>query len=165
MERLAYSKKALGWIPLAFLLHNIEEIIMAKSFTPLIEHTDFTYTPFALGIVLLSAIVIILFRASESFKLGKYYLHFNAGLLVGMCLTTLISHIGGAIYLKQYTPGLVSGIILYFPLAYYIFKSDIKPNLHSTSLKKALVFVPICFIALTIAMLYLSLLITPLIFS
>lgn len=165
MEKLAYSKKALGLIPLAFLIHNIEEIIMAKSFTPLFEETAFTYTPFAMGIVLLSAIVILLFRASESFKLGRYFLHFNAGILVGMLLNTIISHIGGAIYLKQYTPGLATGILLYFPLAWYIYKSDIKPNLHSASLKKALVIVPIAFLVLAVAMLYLSLALTPIIFS
>lgn len=165
MEKLAYSKKALGLIPLAFLLHNIEEIVMAKSFTPLFEHTDFTYTPFALGVVLISGIIIALFRASESFKMGKYFIHFNAGILVGMVLNVIVSHIGGAIYLKQYTPGLVTGILLYFPLAWYIYKNDIKPNLHSASLKKALIMVPIGFLALTVAMLYLALLLTPIIFS
>ena len=77
MEKLAYSKKALGLIPLFFLIHNIEEIIMAKNYTPLFELTDFTYTPFALGVVMLSAVIILLFRLSEYYKFGKYFLQIS----------------------------------------------------------------------------------------
>ncbi len=165
MEKLAYSKKALGLIPLFFLIHNIEEIIMAKNFTPLFELTDFTYTPFALGVVMLSAVIILLFRLSEYYKFGKYFLHFNVGILIGIVLNVFISHIGGAIYLKQYTPGLATGIFLIFPLAWYIFKSDIKPNLHSASLRKSMLFIPLAFLVLVFAMLYLGLALSPILFS
>lgn len=164
MEQV-YNKRTLGLVVPAFLIHNIEEIISFKSFTLYYDYTDFTYTSLALGITLLSAFVVVLYRFADKYKFGEYALHFNAGLVVAMLLNAFFPHILGAIYLKAYVPGLITAIVLILPFAFYFFKHEIRPNLHIKSLKYSLVLVPVGILLLTALSLGISLLVTPLIFG
>jgi len=124
-----------------FLLHDLEEIIFVESFIKknrnqvigkvpvriskrLDKMFNITSGQFAFA-VLLEFIVFIpfVFIAAEQ---GKFFIFLSFNTLF---LLHVFTHFGQSLYLKMYTPGVVSAVLLVLPYSIYLFISLIMENL------------------------------------
>jgi hypothetical protein len=156
MSNISFNKKLLNLLPMAFILHNIEELFTMKNFAPYFEKSSLEYTPFAIAIVVLSALVIGSMRLSESLKNGKYFFHVHAALCATLFLNAFIPHIVGAIYFKAMTPGLFTAVLLNLPLSIYCFIKEIKPNLKQQKVAFSLIMGPLSIAGITLLLLLAS---------
>ncbi len=155
MSDFAYNKRRFYLIPLFFIIHNIEEIIMIKRNNIYYELTGIDFTAFSTAVLLLSAIVVFTFRYSEIFKNGHYFYYVAIGLLSAMFFNLLFSHIGTSIYYKVIAPGLFSSIFLFLPLTIYIFFKDLKSVINRKEIILSLIIGPLILVSLT-ALLFLG---------
>lgn len=157
MENLSFNRRNLNLIPLAFIINNIETLVASKYCEAMYQYTDFTFTSMGFGLLLISLLVTLLFYFAENFRSGKYFIHFNAGLLVSLAVVSIYPHIYYSIALGQYIPGLVTSVLL-LPFIWLIFKKEIKPNLFSAGVKKSLITLSLPLLVIYAASMYLSLL-------
>lgn len=112
------------WLFVSFLiasaLHMVEEFFLPGGFMAFMKRMNPAFAPFVnnpVAIVinglqlLLCIIVIFVGRSNLSFSLSAASLIFINGLV----------HLGGAIKLRSYVPGVVTGSIIYIPLSVYAF--------------------------------------------
>jgi hypothetical protein len=114
----------MDWLFVGFLiasiLHMVEEFFFPGGFMALIKKMNPAFAPFVnvpMAIVinglqlLLCVIVIIVGRSNLAFSLSAAGLIFVNGLV----------HMGGAVRLRGYVPGVITGSVIYIPLAVYAF--------------------------------------------
>jgi hypothetical protein len=112
------------WIFVGFLiasmLHMVEEFFFPGGFMTVMKRMNPTFAPFvnvpaAVVInglqLMLCIIVIFVGRSNLAFSLSAASLLFINGLM----------HLGGAIRLKGYAPGVITGSVLYLPLSVFAF--------------------------------------------
>jgi len=102
MQALKFTKNNNILIPILFILNMLEVILTVKHFTPLYKFSGFTFTTFSIGIVVISILIILLYRLSEKIKEGEFYNRFNIGLLHYLLVIVLVCYIGGFLYFKRY---------------------------------------------------------------
>lgn len=103
----------------AFLLHNIEEALAICRYP--VENPFLIIQPancqhFIGAVLIMSLIVVTLFIAAMWTKQPKVYLFISTAIAAGLVLNVLIPHIIIAIYGLDYTPGLVTAVLLNLPL-------------------------------------------------
>jgi len=105
---------------IASMLHMVEEYFFPGGFMAVMKRMNPAFAPFVNvpmaivinGLQLLLCIVVIFVGVSNlAFSLSAAALLFINGL----------AHIGGAIRLRGYAPGVISGSVLYLPLSVYSF--------------------------------------------
>lgn len=146
--------QSLVWLFLvAFMLHDLEEIIVVESWIksnklqvmhkvpvrisrPLDKVLDITSAQFAVA-VLLEFIVFIPFTylAAEQ---GSYFVFLAINTLF---LLHVFTHVGQSLYLKQYTPGVVSAVIVILPYTLYLFYTLLSEQL--VTWKEVLLSIPV----------------------
>jgi hypothetical protein len=148
----------IDWIFIAFLiasmLHMVEEFFFPGGFMEIMKKMNPAFAPFVNaraaiiinGLQLLGCIAVIFVgRSNLVFSLSVASLLFLNGLM----------HIAGAIRLRGYAPGAISGTVLYLPLsvyAFYFFTAS--GELHSTDTIAAIglgilyQLVPLCYFLL-----------------
>lgn len=102
------------------MLHMVEEFFFPGGFMTVMKRMNPTFAPFvnvpaAVVInglqLMLCIIVIFVGRSNLAFSLSAASLLFINGLM----------HLGGAIRLKGYAPGVITGSVLYLPLSVFAF--------------------------------------------
>jgi hypothetical protein len=156
MSEFAFNRKRFYLIPLFFIIHNMEEILLFKRTNVYYELTGIDFTAFSVAVLLISAIVVFAFRFSEIYKNGHYFYYIAIGLLTGMVLNALTAHLIGSIYFKTLMPGLISSLVLILPLACYIFIKDLKSVIKRKNIILSMIIIPIVMLALTAGLLYSS---------
>ena len=105
---------------IASMLHMVEEYFFPGGFMVVMKRMNPAFAPFVnvpMAIVinclqlLLCIVVIFVGVSSLAFSLSAAALLFINGLM----------HIGGAIRLKGYAPGVITGSVIYIPLSVYTF--------------------------------------------
>jgi hypothetical protein len=103
----------------SFILHNIEEAIVICSY-PVQSPVSFiepeSCRQFLWAVSLLTMIVIVFFVAAVLTKKQTVYLLISTAIASGLVLNVLIPHLVVALYTFNYTPGLVTGVVLNLPL-------------------------------------------------
>ena len=155
METLTFSRKNLSYLPLAFIIANIETIIAAKSCEAMYTYTDFTFTSMGIGLLLVSLLVALLFSWFEKYQSGKYLVHYSAGLLLSVAVVSIFPHICYSIVLRQYLPGLVTSVLI-LPFLWFIFKKEIKPNFIEKTVKFSMCWGSVCLLIAYSICMYLS---------
>jgi hypothetical protein len=134
---LAGSSRGLYWLlPAAFIVHDAEELFMmpawaaahrealrtALSRAGLGEYAPavpagFTHTAVAIGILLLPFLAVTAgaWRRPRSFAWRALY-----GGLLGTFFLHAFVHVGQAIVLRAYTPGLVTAVLVVIPASSYL---------------------------------------------
>lgn len=127
-SHLTASRKALTFLTAAFILHNAEEAftmpqqtVSPDSIIPLP-----TYSEFLLAVSLLTIAVVAAYLLAMKTKRQRLFLFISATLSVSMLFNAFIPHISAAIYTLQYTPGLVTAVLLNLPLSSLVI-ARIKP--------------------------------------
>lgn len=128
------SLKAVKILPFAFAVHNFEEAwtICDKGFmhyNPLVVNA----MQFIVAVSLFTILGFILVFGKKFYKSAKHYQYAVTGFSGMLFLNVFFPHVFSAIYLQNYTPGLISASTIIFPLSgsilWRIFKSKIFTNM------------------------------------
>lgn len=158
------TMQSLVWFFLvAFMLHDLEEIIFVESWIKkhkqqvmhkvpmrvskqLDKVLNITSGQFAVA-VLLEFIVFIPFTylAAEQ---GSYFIFLAINTLL---LLHVFTHVGQSLYLKQYTPGVVSAVIVTLPYTLYLFHQLLSEQLVTWT--EILLSIPVGFLVVPLVLL------------
>jgi hypothetical protein len=127
------ARTAFAALIVSFLFHNIEEAISICTYpvqSPLSFIKPASCNQFLCAVSIMSFIVIVLFLTAMLTKQPKVYLIISTAIAAGLVLNVLIPHTIIAIYRLDYTPGLVTAILLNLPLGLFTLLKN-RPNFTS----------------------------------
>ncbi len=129
MTQLKHLDKLISLLPFAFAFHNIEEALTIAQWS--ISNPNFYKVPVSTKqfLIAVGIFTIIGFLITFSIKkrlTEKHYYLIISGFSGMIMMNVFFPHLLGFIYTKNYTPGLVTGLILNLPLTIYILNSLIK---------------------------------------
>ncbi len=120
------SSKALIWsFPLAFLLHDLEEILTMETFVratresipPLLRDLAEIKTP-QVGLAVAIELVLITFSSLLASRAARN-MHLFTLLLAGFYIHAL-GHLASALALRRYTPGVITALLVVLPFSRYV---------------------------------------------
>lgn len=155
------SIQGLIWLfPVIFMLHDFEEIIFVEgwfrknypilteripaSFRPLLaKFSSMTGTQFAVAVLTEFIVFIPVTFAAAEHGFLYMFLAFNSILFLHV-----FTHAGQALFLRMYTPGVVTAVLITLPYAAYLFyrllrEGLISWNLLLSSIPAGLIVIPI----------------------
>ncbi|MEI8048287.1 MAG: HXXEE domain-containing protein [Bacteroidota bacterium] len=103
----------------AFVFHNIEEAISICRYpvhTPVSFIQPANCRQFVVAVMIITLVVLISFVVALRTKQEAVYILISTAISAGLVLNVLIPHLIVALYTFNYTPGLLSAVILNFPL-------------------------------------------------
>jgi hypothetical protein len=114
------SRKTFILLIVAFVAHNSEEAFsmagkVVQSPFASIKPMDYRQFLFAVSFLSFAALVACIFALKT--KNGRIYLFISTAIASGLLINAFIPHIAIAIYTMQYTPGLVTAVVLNLPLS------------------------------------------------
>ena len=115
---------------ISFILHNLEEAISICSYSvqsPLSFIKPACCNQFLWAVSIITLLVIILFIAAMRTKKPVVYLLISTAIASGLVLNVFIPHIVSAIYTFNYTPGLITAVLLNLPIGLLTLIKN-KPN-------------------------------------
>jgi hypothetical protein len=158
------TMSSLMWLFLAaFMIHDFEEIIVVESWMKKNYQRIHKLVPGSIGRIMsgMSDIKSSQFAVAVFiefiFFIPVTYLaveHHNYILFVGVNAVLLIhvfTHLGQSIYLKSYTPGVITGLIVVLPYSLYLFYRMLNEEL--VSMKEILMYAPSGLILIPLVML------------
>jgi len=114
------SVTAYTFLTIASVLHNTEETLTMKGYavdSPFAFIQPPTYRQFLVAVSILTLVVIFAFILAIRTKNPKTYLFISTAIASALLLNVLVPHLLVALYTFRYTPGLVSAVLLIFPLS------------------------------------------------
>jgi len=127
------ARKAFIALIVSFLFHNIEEAIYICSYpveSPVSFIKPASCNQFLWAVSIISIIVVVLFMFAMHSRQQAVYLFISTAIASGLALNAMVPHIIIALYNLSYTPGLVTAVLLIFPLGLLtLFKN--RPNFTS----------------------------------
>jgi hypothetical protein len=149
---------AINILPFVFMLHNIEEAVSMQDWiekSPMKISYSITTNQFIAAVALFTVMGFIAVFAKWLYKDEAQFFILIAGFSGMLLLNVFIPHLIAALVFRMYVPGLITAILINFPLTIYIlwhiYKSP-KP------LTKNLIFIIIAGGIIGIALAYLFLL-------
>lgn len=110
--------------PIFFTIHNLEEAVGMKKWiendSPLMLQ-GVTINHFLFALTILTIIGFIFTIYSLLWNKGESFSYLMNGFVGLIFLNAFFPHILGTILLKQYTPGVITSLIIYLPLGIYVF--------------------------------------------
>lgn len=108
-------------LPFAFAIHNFEEawaICNTRYFNqnPFVADT----TQFIIAVSLFTALGFVLVFGKTLYKNTRYYQYAITGFSGMLFLNVFFPHVLSSLYLQNYTPGLISALLLILPLTGFI---------------------------------------------
>lgn len=113
-------------LPFVFALHNFEEVLSMEKWTksiPSFIHPTVTTRQFAIAVGLFSVVGFVIIMTKSFYPTEKHYLYLVCGFAGMLFLNVFFPHLISAIYLKKYSPGIVTGLLINLPLVLLIFRS------------------------------------------
>ncbi|ADQ82979.1 HXXEE domain-containing protein [Riemerella anatipestifer] len=110
-------------LPFAFLIHNIEEIFGMERWTKSISKfypQPVTTRQFSIAAGLFTFLGFVLILTKKYYQTEQQYLLTITGFAGMLLLNVFFPHTIATIYLKKYSPGLITGLLLNFPLTTFI---------------------------------------------
>jgi hypothetical protein len=143
----------------AFLVHNLEEGLTFARFQTTFEKISAPFVPagwfpssgqFHIALVLVSiiAVIMVLLTAGAD-PAGRAYKVFL--LLTGILFVNSFTHLGEAIYLRQYVPGLVTAVKIMLPVSSLILNQAFREG--TIGKRGLLVLIPLGLIGLILVLL------------
>lgn len=130
MKSATSSQITFSALILAFILHNIEEAIFICRFpfqSPVSFIKPASCNQFLWAVSIITLIVIILFITAMRTKKPTIYFFISTAISSALVLNVIVPHIVAAVYTFNYTPGLVTAVLLNLPLGLLtLFKN--RPN-------------------------------------
>jgi hypothetical protein len=126
-----YLNKSILLLPFAFALHNLEEALTIAKWS--ISNPNFYKAPvstkqFLIAVILFTILGFLVTFSKRLYFAERYYYFVITGFAGMIMMNVIFPHLLGGIYLKKYTPGLITGLVINLPLTIYILMSLIKTN-------------------------------------
>lgn len=122
-------------LPFAFAVHNIEEVLGMEKWSkslPYFMHRPVSTRQFAVAVILFTALGFVLILSKKYFPSEEQYLYVVAGFSGMLLLNVFMPHLFASIYLKKYTPGVISGFLINLPLTINILWNIYRSNRNNT---------------------------------
>lgn len=105
------------YLPLAFMVHNIEEAIAVGNTTnPIFKaHID-NINQFIIAVLLFTILGFIVVYGKKLYKNQRYYEYAVTGFSGMLFLNAFFPHILSSVYFRTYTPGLITVVVLILPI-------------------------------------------------
>ena len=134
-------------VPVAILLHNIEEAIWLPEWTNQHAgrwHKPVKSTEFRFAVAVLTLLAFLLAGLTQIFDFGSLWHHLLGAYALGQAINILMPHLVATLVTKHYAPGLITGLVFVLPAAWVFlnhgFTHDyLKPATFSLS---AVIFIP-----------------------
>ncbi|MEZ4906887.1 MAG: HXXEE domain-containing protein [Saprospiraceae bacterium] len=110
-------------LPLAFTLHNIEEVLGMEKWTksiPSYIHKPVTTKQFGIAVLLFSILGFIIIYTKSYFHTEKDYYFVITGFAGMIFLNVFLPHLLATIILRKYSPGIITGLFINLPLSILI---------------------------------------------
>jgi len=139
-------------VPLAVALHNLEEAVLMRGLLPLdparlpeplrgiVPHV--TYPRFAVALLVVTVIPFAIAVAGHLRRSGGATV-FLLLATQAVLLLNVLSHIGSAILLRGYSPGLVTALLVNLPVSVYLFRRAAREHWLSRRALRALPIVAV----------------------
>ena len=104
----------------ASLLHNTEEALMIcrqRIISPVKLFQPLTCHQFVWAVSLLSFAILVVYVFAIRTKKTSIYLFLSTAIAAAMLFNAFVPHIIIAVYTLSYTPGLITAVVLNFPLS------------------------------------------------
>jgi len=105
-------------LPVAITIHMVEEMIWLPKWSQTAGswHKPVSSHQFAFASIILIVVAFALTGAAVRSGKGGIAVYLTTGLALTMLLNIYFPHVGSAIALKRYAPGIVSGVLINLPL-------------------------------------------------
>ena len=156
--RTKYIDKSILLLPFAFALHNLEEALTIAKWS--ISNPNFYKVPvltvqFSIAVGIFTIVGFLITFSKKMYFAEKYYFYVIIGFTGMIMMNVFIPHLLGAIYLKKYTPGLITGLLINLPLTIHILSSLIKSN--KVEIKQMTLFIIVgCVLGSALAFLFIQ---------
>ena len=116
-------KRAIDFLPFAFMLHNIEEAISMEDWirkSPLSISYCVTTKQFVIAVTLFTALGFMAVFVKSLYKNEERFLLLITGFSGMLLLNVFFPHLITAVALKMYVPGVITALLIILPLTIYI---------------------------------------------
>jgi hypothetical protein len=123
-------------LPFAFAVHNLEETVGMEKWTkstPKYIHSPVTTRQFAIASGLFTILGFIIIFARDFYPTESSYLFVVTGLAGMLFLNVFFPHLIATVYLRQYAPGILSGLFIIIPLTTLIIVTVVNLNILTTT--------------------------------
>ncbi len=140
----------------AFILHNIEEAVTICSYQ--VKNPFQTFQPasckqFLVAVSLLSVAGLSAYIFAMKTRNQAIYYFISTGMAATLLLNVFLPHVLVAVYTFQYTPGIVSALILNLPLSILVLtKNRCQYESKSQFYRQILIFLFFCYLLFVISM-------------
>jgi hypothetical protein len=113
-------------LPFAFTIHNIEEFCGMEKWTksiPSYIHKPVTTKQFGIAVLIFSISGFVVCFTKGVYSTEEYYFNIIAGFAGMILLNVFMPHLLATIYLKKYSPGIITGLVINLPLTALILVS------------------------------------------
>jgi hypothetical protein len=114
---------AINILPFAFMLHNIEEAVSMEDWiakSPMKISYSITTSQFIVAVALFTVVGFIVVFAKRLYKDEAQFFILIAGFSGMLLLNVFIPHLIAALVFRMYVPGLITAVLVNFPLTIYI---------------------------------------------
>jgi hypothetical protein len=106
-------------LPFAFALHNLEEVLGMEKWTksvPEYIHKPVTTRQLGIAVLLFSILGFVVTLTKSFYQTEQYYYFVIAGFAGMLFLNVFLPHLTATVFLKKYSPGVISGLLINLPL-------------------------------------------------
>jgi len=119
------SRKAFTFLIGGFILHNIEEAITMPgqlAMSPVSFIQPPTYAQFLLSVIILTIVALYAYIAAIRTHNLKTYLFISTAIAAALLFNVFVPHLAGAIITMNYSPGLITALLLNLPFSFLVLK-------------------------------------------
>lgn len=116
-------------LPFAFSIHNFEEVLGMEAWSKKLSlpfHPTVTTKQFAIGAVIITIIGFLITFSGRFFKSRESYNLLMTAFAGMIFLNVFLPHLLATAVLAEYTPGVLTALLVNLPLTLYIFFVNIK---------------------------------------
>ena len=107
-------------LPFAFALHNFEEALSMEKWTKSLPdhiHKPVTTRQFGIAVLLFSILGFAVTLTKGFYRTEQYYYLVIAGFAGMLFLNVFLPHLAATVFLRKYSPGVISGLLINLPLS------------------------------------------------
>lgn len=119
------SRKAFTLLSAGFILHNTEEALTMPgqhSASPVSFLQLPTYDQFLLSVIIITIAALFAYIAAMRTHNLKTYLFISTAIAAALLFNVFVPHLAGAIITMNYSPGLITALLLNLPFSFLVLK-------------------------------------------
>ncbi|HEX2905600.1 MAG TPA: HXXEE domain-containing protein [Phototrophicaceae bacterium] len=133
LDQLSFTH-LLWFVPLLFALHNVEEAFGMERWSRAIHSPRPVTTPqFTVAVTLLTAIAFLLTGVAVTQPPNSWSVYAVIAIQVVNLVNTFVPHLAATLRFRRYSPGVITGSLLYLPFSLYLLQRAFQEHYLDTS--------------------------------